>query len=80
MIPSSVKNLGPSAFKDCMQLEKDGLEHGLRNIFDGTFSGYTSLRTANIPSLAKAISLSASNGCDYRQLTLMYPQEMNDFV
>ncbi len=70
----------------------DGLEHGLRNIYDGTFSGCTSLLTVNIPSSKKDISYSAFDGCDNRhllsddafhgchRLSLVFPQEITDFM
>ena len=84
VIPSSVNNLRPYSFKDCTQLGEvvinDGLEHGLcNNIYNGTFSGCTSLQV-NIPSSVMDISCSAFAGCDNCHLSLMCPQEIIDFI
>jgi hypothetical protein len=84
MIPSSVKKLGQYSFKDGTQLEEviieDLLDHGLCNIFDETISGCTSLKTVNIPLSVMDISWSAFNGCDNPSLSLIYPQEIIDFI
>ena len=83
-IPSSVIHLGQYSFKDCTQLEEvvfiDVLDTGLRNILDETFSRCTSLRTVNIPSSVMDISWSAFSGCDNSSLSLIYPQEIIDFI
>ncbi len=42
--------------------------------------GVRSLQTVHIPSPVMDISWSTCNGCDDRQLTLMYPQEIIDFI
>ena len=84
VLRSSVIHLGQYSFKDCTQLEEvvfiDVLDTGLCNILDETFSGCTSLRTVNIPSLVMDISWSAFSGCDNSSLSLTYPQEIIDFI
>ena len=84
MIPSSVKKLGQYSFKDCTQLEvviiNDMFNHGLCNVLDETFSGCTSLKTVNIPSSAMDTSWSAFSGCDNPSLSLIYSQEIVDFI
>ena len=83
-IPSSIIHLGQSSFKDCMQLEEvvfiDDLDSGLRNISDATFSRCSSLRSVNIPSSVMEISWTAFSGCHNPSLSLIYPQEIIDFI
>ncbi|MGC7158618.1 leucine-rich repeat domain-containing protein [Metamycoplasma hominis] len=61
-IPSSINEIGDSAFLDCRNLKEIVLNEGLKKIGDWAFSG-TNIKSITIPGSVKEIGDSAFFGC-----------------
>lgn len=64
ILPTGLKELGQSAFKECNKLKHLTLSPALETIHESTFHNCDSLRIVNIPEGIKRINASAFYSCD----------------
>lgn len=63
-LPSSIKSIGYSAFRECKNLTSINLPDSLETIKDDAFYGCKSLSSVSFPSSLNYIGVSAFNGCE----------------
>lgn len=62
-MPSTIFNIGNSAFKNCIALTKVSLSTGLTNLGESAFEGCSALKTISIPSGVTVIKANTFSGC-----------------
>ena len=61
--PTSVENIGTSAFENCKYLIRASFAKGLKSIGTCSFAGCSNLRTVDMPDDVQTIGISAFDGC-----------------
>ena len=78
-IPSTVKVIGESAFRNCTRLRNVKLCDGLESIHRGAFKGCTSLERIGIPSSVCFIHKNAFRDCRVL-VAVKFCQEIEDLL